>query len=118
LVDNGISAFTKFLACRLVSLDSHGRHKGFCLNGPLTYLLLITSFICSAMSKSAGGFIEEGADCGLTMDFRMANDLALEGDMFAFIFDGDRGISGDITLGPAIFKQRAALFGLYDKDVY
>lgn len=29
------------------------------------------------------------------MDFLIANDLARDGDIFALIFDGDRGISGD-----------------------
>ncbi len=60
-------------------------------------MLLISSFICSAISKSAGGLGGgcECAVCGLDMDFLIANDLARDGDIFALIFDGDRGISGD-----------------------
>ena len=52
------------------------------------------------MSKSAPGFLGDGADvgCDLTIDFLMARDLALEGDRFALIFDGDLGISGDTAL--------------------
>src|SRR6202000_345516 len=60
------------------------------LNGPLTYLLLISSFIFSAMSKSAGGLREgEGAagGGGFGIDFLMASDLAFDGDIFAFMFE-------------------------------
>lgn len=48
------------------------------------------------MSKSGGGFLEECVAVGcFDIDFLIANDFAREGDMFALIFDGDRGISGD-----------------------
>lgn len=63
----------------------------------MTYLLLMSSFNCSAMSKSAAGFGSGGAEAvgGLDIDFLIASDLAREGDMFALILEGDRGISGD-----------------------
>jgi hypothetical protein len=66
----------------------------------LTYLLLMSSFICSAISKSAGGFLGERADigCAFDIDFRIASDLALEGERFAFMFEGERGMSGDTAL--------------------
>jgi len=38
------------------------------------------------------------------MDLRIANDFALAGDMLAFIFDGERGISGDIAMVLAAIK--------------
>jgi hypothetical protein len=49
------------------------------------------------MSKSAGGLggACKCAVCGFDIDFLIANDLARDGDIFALIFDGDRGISGD-----------------------
>ena len=52
------------------------------------------------MSKSGGGFREGGANAagGFDIDFLMANDFALDGDMLALMFDGDRGISGDTVL--------------------
>ena len=58
------------------------------------------------MSKSADG-LERGwvvVVCGLDIDFLMASDLALDGDMFALRLDGDRGISGDTVFeGGAMF---------------
>ena len=40
-----------------------------------------------------GGGADGGG--GFDIDFLMANDLALVGDMFALMFEGDLGISGD-----------------------
>jgi hypothetical protein len=61
-------------------------------------LLLISSFIFSAISKSAGclGADEGAAGSGcFGIDFLMARDFAFDGDMLEFILEGDRGISGD-----------------------
>jgi len=79
----------------MVNLNCTGFGTGF--GRPLTYLLLMSSFICSAISKSAAGFLGEGATagCDLDIDFRIASDLALDGDKFAFMFEGERGMSGD-----------------------
>ena len=54
--------------------------KGFpAFDGPLTYLLLISSFIFSAMSKSAGGLADEAEDVvaggGLDIDFLIFNGI-------------------------------------------
>jgi hypothetical protein len=60
------------------------------------------------MSKSAAGLRGEGAviDCDFAIDFRMASGLALEGERLAFMFEGERGISGDTALeGGAILIQ-------------
>jgi len=79
-------------------------------DGPLTYLLLISSFICSAMSKSGRPLCPSGGlpppDCGFDIDFRMASSFVFEGDILAFMLDGDRGISGDTVFDPgAILLQ-------------
>ena len=44
-------------------------------------------------------------DRGFDIDFRTASDLALEGDVI-FIFDGDRGISGDTVFDPGAMAGR------------
>jgi hypothetical protein len=78
----------------------------------LTYLLLISSFICSAMSKSAGGF--EGCRSwfvgfAVDIDFLTAKDLAFEGEEM-FMLEGDRGISGDTVAEPgAMVKESQAV---------
>ena len=61
----------------------------------------MSSFIVSAISKSAGGLCDGdgavGGGGGFDIDFRTASDcdLDFEGDTFAFMLEGDRGISGD-----------------------
>lgn len=53
------------------------------------------------MSKSVGGFGSGGRElvcCGFDIDFRTASGLDLDGDIFAFMFDGERGISGDTAM--------------------
>lgn len=37
--------------------------------------------------------------CDFASDFRMASGLALEGERFALIFEGERGMSGDTAFG-------------------
>lgn len=72
-------------------------------------MLLISSFIFSAISKSAGGLCEgDGAAGGgaFAIDFLIASDLAFDGDMFALMFEGDRGISGP---GDGAFDEGAIL---------
>lgn len=68
----------------------------------------MSSFICSAISKSAAGFLGERAavGCDLDIDFRIASDLALDGDRFALMFEGERGMSGDTA-----FEEGAILIG-------
>ena len=60
------------------------------------------------MSKSAGGRLEGAGAAGgggFGIDFLMAGDLDLVGDIFALRFDGDRGISGDTaSVEGAIFR--------------
>lgn len=53
------------------------------------------------MSKSALGLGGGGTACtvcGFDVVLRMANSFALDGDIFALILEGDRGISGDTVL--------------------
>lgn len=53
------------------------------------------------MSKSALGFGGGGAGCegcGFDVVLRIASSFALDGDMFALILEGERGISGDTAL--------------------
>jgi hypothetical protein len=79
-------------------------------------LLLISSFIVSAMSKSVADLAEgDGALGGgaFEIDLRTANDFAFEGDILAFKFEGERGISGDAAaldmLTGAIVNARSSI---------
>jgi hypothetical protein len=75
----------------------------------------MSSFIFSAMSKSAGGRVEgEGAVGGgaFDIDFLTASDFAFDGDIFALMLEGDRGISGDTAL-----DNGAILKGCLKRDV-
>lgn len=65
------------------------------------------------MSKSAGGFCDcEGCVvAGFDIDFLIARDLALEGDIFALMLDGDRGMSGDTLLEGAILDLPGSRLG-------
>lgn len=64
------------------------------------------------MSKSPAGFLGDGAvvACDFAIDFRMASGLALEGERLAFMFDGERGISGDTAFeGGAMLARFTSL---------
>lgn len=66
------------------------------------------------MSKSAAGFLGDGAvmGCDFANDFRMASGLALEGERFALIFEGERGMSGDTAFGGGAILIRSSSEGI------
>jgi hypothetical protein len=107
LVDDGVRSLTQLLAYTRQSFPG-----SIDRDGPLTYLLLISSFICSAMSKSAGGLeVCRSWFVGLALDidFLTAKDLAFEGEEM-FILEGDRGVSGDTVAEPgAMAKESQAV---------
>lgn len=73
------------------------------------------------MSKSAAGFESEGAEAvgSLDIDFLIARDLAREGDMFALILEGDRGISGDTAFegGAILISPEDSMQGMRSATV-